>query len=55
MDATYTVFTSADGTKYFQIDTFGSDSRVMRGKKSQSVQIDSKIAKQLVKLIIESM
>jgi hypothetical protein len=39
VSATYTVFTSADGETYLQIDTYGSDERKIVGKKSQSIQL----------------
>lgn len=51
--ATYTVFTSG-GEKYFQIDTYGSDAREMKDKISQSVQIDKDMAKELIKLMIDT-
>jgi hypothetical protein len=38
--ATYTVFTGSDGKRYLQLDTYGTQSRKMRGKKSQSVQFE---------------
>ncbi len=49
--ATYTIFTS-DGEKYFQIDTYGSPTREMKGKISQSIQIDKETAKELIKLMM---
>lgn len=51
--ATYTVFTS-EGKKYFQIDTYGSNAREMKDKISQSVQIDEDMAKELIKLMIDT-
>lgn len=50
--ATYTVFTS-EGEKYFQIDTYGSPTREMKDKISQSIQIDKETAKELIKLMID--
>lgn len=49
--ATYTTFTS-DGKKYFQIDTYGSPTREMKDKISQSIQIDKDTAKELIKLMM---
>ena len=51
--ATYTTFTS-DEKKYFQIDTYGSSSREMKDKISQSIQIDKEMAKELIKLMIKA-
>lgn len=42
-EATYSVF-SDENTTYFQIDTYGSDSRKDKGKVSQSIQIDKETA-----------
>lgn len=50
--ATYTTFTSG-GEKYFQIDTYGSSTREMKDKISQSIQIDKETAKELIKLMID--
>ena len=49
--ATYTTFTS-EGKKYFQIDTYGSPTREMKDKISQSIQIDKDTAKELIKLMM---
>lgn len=48
--ATYTIFVSA-GIRYFQIDTYGSDDRVMPEKISQSIQFDEETAKVIVDLL----
>lgn len=45
--ATYTTFTS-DGKKYFQIDTYGSPTREMKNKISQSIQVDKEMAKEMI-------
>ena len=50
--ATYSVF-EEDGDKYFQIDTYGKNTREVPGKVSQSFQMDRKAAEYLVELIIE--
>ena len=51
--ATYTTFES-DGKKYFQIDTYGSPTREMKDKLSQSIQIDKEMGKELIKLIMDT-
>ncbi|MGN0606612.1 MAG: methionyl-tRNA formyltransferase [Oscillospiraceae bacterium] len=51
--ATYTTFTS-DGEKYFQIDTYGSSTREMKDKISQSIQVDKDTAKVLIRLMIDA-
>ncbi|MDD6082731.1 MAG: methionyl-tRNA formyltransferase [Oscillospiraceae bacterium] len=51
--ATYTTFTS-DGEKYFQIDTYGSPNRELKDKISQSIQIDKEMAKELMKILIDT-
>lgn len=48
--ATFSVF-EEDGQKYFQIDTFGTEDRVMREKVSQAIQIDKSMAKKLVDIL----
>ncbi|MCL5071381.1 MAG: methionyl-tRNA formyltransferase [Actinobacteria bacterium] len=47
---TYTIFTNAK-EKYFQIDTYGSDDRVMKEKVSQSIQIDRETTKFLIEIL----
>jgi len=48
--ATFTTFVDGD-KKYFQIDTYGSDSRKMKEKISQSIQVDKDMALELIKII----
>lgn len=50
VDATYTEFI-CDGQKFFQIDTYGSANRDIKGKVSQSIQIDHEAAMELVELL----
>ena len=52
VSATYTVF-EQDGKKYFQIDTYGKDKREIKGKISQSIQLDKASAKYLIKLLVD--
>lgn len=47
---TYTVF-ELDGSKYFQMDTYGKSDREIPGKISQSIQFDKESAKFLVELL----
>jgi len=47
------VFSDAEGNSYIQLDTYGSNSRKIPGKMSQSIQFDAASAAQL-KLLIET-
>jgi hypothetical protein len=40
-----------DGARVLQLETYGSDSRKIEGKVSQSIQLDKKQAGELMKLI----
>lgn len=51
VDCTYTTFCTEDGRKYLQIDTYGSQQRKMKGKKSQTIQLDEKSAKGLFEIL----
>lgn len=51
--ATYTTFT-IDGKKYFQIDTYGSPTREIKDKISQSIQLDKEMAKELIKIMMDT-
>lgn len=48
--ATYTTFISQN-KRYFQIDTYGSDKRVMPEKVSRSIQLNEETAKIVVELL----
>ena len=50
VSATFTVFDDS-GQKYFQIDTYGTNERIMPEKVSQSLQIDKKMALMLVDIL----
>lgn len=50
VQASYTTF-EKDGERYFQIDTYGKDDRMMPEKISQSFQIDKEMAVFLVDLL----
>ncbi len=47
---TYSVFVDA-GTKYFQIDTYGTDQRKVQGQPSQKIQFDREFAAELVEVL----
>lgn len=52
VDATYSVFTSGKtDEKYLQIDTYGSSDRQIKGKISQSIQLNQQTAKILVEIL----
>jgi hypothetical protein len=46
----YSIF-DVDGTRYLQLDTFGSTERQIPGKTSQSIQLNERSAAQLKALI----
>ncbi|MDH6269273.1 hypothetical protein M2360_004700 [Rhizobium sp. SG_E_25_P2] len=50
IDATFSVFGDGDA-KVLQIDTYGSETREMPGKKSQSIQLDRLGAERLLKIL----
>jgi hypothetical protein len=45
------VFTDDDGRRYIQLDTYGSKTRQMANKVSQSIQLSEQASAQLKKLI----
>jgi hypothetical protein len=48
---TYTSFTADDGIKYFQMDTYGSQMRKLKGKNSQTIHMDEQVARELHDLL----
>jgi len=52
VDCYYDVVHASDGTTLLHLTTFGSDKRQSKPKSSQSIQIDGKIARQLVDLLV---
>jgi hypothetical protein len=50
---TYAVVTTEDGAKHLQLDTYGSDSRQLLGKKSQSIRLSQEAVSALKKIIAE--
>ena len=53
LNCTYSVFTSTEGQKYLQLNTFGSPVRQNPGKQSQTMQLNETAAKQLVKILVQ--
>lgn len=50
---TYTVVTDADGERCLQLDTYGSPSRELVGKKSQSIRLGPDAIAQLKRIFLE--
>ena len=50
IDASYTTF-ERDGRKFLQIDSYGRAEREAPGKKSQSLQLDKKSARELFDML----
>ena len=48
--ATYSVF-SEDGTKYFQLDTYGRSERKVPEKISQIIQMDETDAREIINIL----
>jgi hypothetical protein len=48
--ATYAIVRDSEGVKYLQIDTYGSEEREIRGKKSQSMRLAPEAIAQLVSI-----
>jgi len=51
VDCTYSIFTDSDGKKYLQIDTYGSKTRKIKDKKSQSLQFSEESLRMLLEII----
>jgi hypothetical protein len=51
-ECTYSIVTDKHGHKLLQIDTYGSNERKLRGKKSQSIRFSTEALQQL-KMILE--
>ena len=50
-DCTFDVITEVDGTKYLQLDTYGSKERAILGKKSQSIRLSPSALQELKRII----
>ena len=48
---TYSVFSDGNGNRYLQLDTYGSATRKIGGKKSQSLQLDQKAIDSLCEIL----
>ena len=53
VDCTYTIV-EVDGNKQLQLDTYGSTTRAMLGKKSQSLRLSREALQQLKDIIKEN-
>ena len=51
VECTYTVVTADDGQKYLQLDSYGSRTRKLTGKISQTLQFSKSSAQQLRAII----
>jgi hypothetical protein len=51
VECTYTVFTGDDGQKYLQLDSYGSATRKLTGKISQTLQFNKASAQELRAII----
>ena len=51
VDCTYSIITDTKGVKYLQIDTYGSATRKIPGKKSQSLRFSPEAIKQLKSIL----
>jgi len=51
VEATYTIVTDDYGNKYLQIDTYGSVSRKVPGKKSQSIRFAPEAIEELKRIL----
>ena len=53
-DMFYQVVTTGDGRRYLHLTTFGSNARVATPKSSQSIQLDAKMAEELLRLLVDT-
>ena len=51
VNATYCIVTDESGNKYLQIDTYGSASRKIPNKKSQSIRFSIAVIQQLKEIL----
>ena len=54
VDCTYCSLDADDGKRYFLLDTYGSKSREMPDKVSQTIQLDKEAAAQLISILRET-
>lgn len=53
VDCTYSFVKDSNGENYLQFDTYGSDNRKMKGKKSQSLRFDFRSIEKLEMIIAQ--
>ena len=51
VDCTYSIVESDKGNKYLQVDTYGSKSRKIPGKKSQTIRFSPEAVDQLKQIL----
>lgn len=51
VEGTYSVFKDDAGNTFVQLDTYGSKERKLKGKKSQSLQLNEKSARALLEIL----
>jgi hypothetical protein len=54
VDCTYSIISNTDGSKSLQLDTYGSKTRKIPGKKSQSLRFDNGALAALKKIISDN-
>lgn len=50
---TYSIVTDSEGTKLLQLDTYGSDSRKLQDKASQSIRFSERALQELKRILRE--
>ncbi len=53
VECTFDIIVDEQGRKWLQLDTYGSDQRQIKGKKSQSVRLSPSAIQQLKEIINE--
>lgn len=53
VDCTYSIVSDAEGRRYLQVDTYGSNLRKIPGKKSQSIRFAPEAIEQIRAIIAE--
>lgn len=54
VDCTYSIVDSPDGKRYLQLDTYGSKTRKITGKKSQSIRFSIEAIDQLKNILSQN-
>ncbi len=55
VEGTYSVVTDDTGRRYLQVDTYGSGTRKLRGKKSQSIRFSPEAIAQLREILSQEL